>query len=157
MKRNIFLLTSMLMVTMLFAACAPRVQAADIPVADAGPTTSHGGPVEDYVSLVDALRAAGATVEPGDTVEQAFFSVTGQIIKVNGADVQAFEYKSAELMEADAAQVSADGGSVGTSMVMWMATPHFFKTGRVLVLYVGDDAAILDLLKSVLGGQFAGR
>ncbi len=155
MKRKIFFLTSLLMVAMLFAACAPKSQATDVP--ETGPTTSHGGPVEDYVSLVDALRAAGATVEPGDTVEQVFFTVMGQIIKVNGADVQVFEYESAEAMEADAALVAPDGGSIGTSMVTWVATPHFFKTGRVLVLYVGDDAAILDLLKSVLGEQFAGR
>ena len=155
MKRNIFLVASLLMVAMLFAACAPKSQATKIP--DAGPTTSHGGPVEDYVSLVDALRAAGATVEPADTVEQAFFSVTGQIIKVNGADVQAFEYESAEAMEADASQAAPDGGSVGTSMVIWVEAPHFFKLGRVLVLYVGDDTAVFDLLKSVLGEQFAGR
>ncbi len=96
-------------------------------------------------------------MEPGDTIEQAFFSVTGQIIKVNGADVQVFEYGSAEAMEADASQVAPDGGAVGTSMVTWMATPHFFKAGRVLVLYVGDDAAVLDLLEPVLGEQFAGR
>ena len=71
--------------------------------------------------------------------------------------MQVFEYKSAEAMEADAALVAPDDGSVGTSMVSWMATPHFFKSGRVLVLYVGDDAATLDLLKSTLGEQFAGR
>ncbi|HUE99887.1 MAG TPA: hypothetical protein VMN99_11575 [Anaerolineales bacterium] len=155
MKHRIFLFTSLLMVTMLFAACTPQAQATDVP--EVGPTTSHGGPVDDYVSLVDALRAAGATVGPGDSVEQAFFSVTGQIIKVNGADVQVFEYESAEAMEAEAALVAPDGGSVGTSMVMWVATPHFYKLGRVLVLYVGEDAAVLDLLKSVLGEQFAGR
>jgi len=155
MTRGIYLLTSLLVVAMLFAACAPRSQATDVP--DAGPTTSHGGTVEDYVSLVDALREAGAEVLPGETVEQAFFSVRGQIIKVNGADVQVFEYESAEAMEADASQVAPDGGSIGTSMVMWVEAPHFFKAGRVLVLYVGEDAAILDLLKSVLGKQFAGR
>lgn len=155
MKHTIFLLTSMLIFAMSFVACTPQAQATDAP--DAGPTTSHGGPVENYVSLVDTLRAAGAEVEPGDTVEQAFFSVTGQIIKINSTDVQVFEYESAEAMEADAAQVAPDGGSIGTSMVMWVEAPHFFKSGRVLVLYVGDDAAVLDLLESVLGEQFAGR
>jgi hypothetical protein len=60
-------------------------------------------------------------------------------------------------MEADAAQVAPDGGSIGTSMVTWVATPHFYKTGRILVLYVGDDQAILDLLEGALGPQFAGR
>ena len=34
----------------------------------------------------------------------------GQIIKVNGADVQVFEYESAEAMEGDASKVAPDGG-----------------------------------------------
>ncbi len=148
MKRKILSLMPLLMVILL-VACAPQPQSEDV--------APQGGATEDRASLMDALRAAGAEVESGDPVEQAFFAVTGQIIKVDGADVQVFEYESAEAMEADAAQVSADGGSVGTSMITWVATPHFFKSGRLLVLYIGDNAAILDLLKGVLGEQFAGR
>lgn len=146
MKHKIFSLASLLMVVMLFAACASQAEGTEAP--------SFG---TDLGSLQKALAAAGAEVELGDSVEQPFFAVKGEILKVNGVDVQVFEYESAEAMEADAAQVSADGGSVGTSMMMWMATPHFFKSDRVLALYVGDDAAILDLLKSALGEQFAGR
>ena len=160
MKHQVFSLMFLMMVVLLIAACAPQAQATDVPATpstEVGPTTSHGGPVEDYVSLVDALRAAGANVEPGDSVEQAFFTVKGQIIKVNGSDVQVFEYESVEALEAEASQVSPDGGSTGTTMITWMATPHFFKSGRVLVLYVGDDAAVFDLLKGALGEQFAGR
>ena len=146
MKRNIFLCASLLMVAMLIAACAPQGDAPAEPAA-----------VEDLGSLSKALRDAGATVESNETIQQEFFTVEGRILKVNGTDVQVFEYKSADTMEAEAALVAPDGGSVGTSMMMWMATPHFFKSGRMLVLYVGDDAAILDLLKPVLGDQFAGR
>ncbi|HLF73123.1 MAG TPA: hypothetical protein VI524_02165 [Anaerolineales bacterium] len=154
MKSLIRLSTILALMGLLAAACGPQQAEAENP---ATPVVSHGGAVEDQVSLIDALRAAGAEVEPGDAVEQAFFSVSGQIIKVNGQDVQVFEYESAEAMETDAAQVAPDGGSIGTSMVTWVATPHFFKSGRILVLYVGDDAAILDLLKGALGEQFAGR
>ena len=106
---------------------------------------------------MNALQKAGAQVELGDSIEQVFFSVPGRILKVNEADVQVFEYESTQAMEVDAAQVAPDGGSISTSMVTWMATPHFFKSGRTIVLYVGDDAALLDLLKSALGEQFAGR
>lgn len=141
MKARLSLISNLLVFSLFLTACGGQPAAA----------------VEDYDSLVEALRAAGATVEPGDPVEQVFFTVTGQIIKVNGADVQVFEYETTEAMEADAAQVSPDGGSIGTSMVTWVATPHFYKAGRVLVLYVGDDPAIVDLLEGVLGLQFAGR
>lgn len=146
MKRNIFLVASLLMVAALFVACAPT-----------GESSAESVAVEDLGSLSQALRAAGATVDSTETIQQEFFTVEGRILKVNNADVQVFEYKSAEEMEAEAALVAPDGGAVGTSMMMWMATPHFFKSGRVLVLYVGDDVETLDLLVSVLGGQFAGR
>lgn len=153
MKHKIVSILSLLTISMLFMACAQQVT--DIP---ATPTPSaQGDPTEGQASLMNDLQSAGMDVEMGDTVEQPFFAVNGRIIKVNNADVQIFEYQSAEEMEADAVQVSADGGSVGTSMISWMATPHFFKSGSVLVLYVGDDITILEALKNILGEQFAGR
>jgi hypothetical protein len=113
--------------------------------------------VEDQASLIAALQAAGATVEVGDSISQDFFSPEGNIIKVNGADVQVFEYESADAMENESSQVAPDGGSIGTSMVSWMDTPHFYKTGRIIALYVGSDQTSLDLLEMVIGPQFAGQ
>lgn len=76
---------------------------------------------------------------------------------MNGADVQVFEYENEEAMESEASQVAPDGGSIGTTMVTWVETPHFYKAGRIIVLYVGSDESVLDLLEQVLGQQFAGR
>ncbi len=121
------------------------------------PPPSHGGPVTDYVSLIDNLRAAGAIVEPAGEVSQPFFSVNGQVITVNNGDVQVFEYADTAAADAEAAFVSADGSSVGTTMISWVAPPHFYKTGRLIVLYVGDNTAVINVLEAVLGSQFAGR
>lgn len=121
------------------------------------PLVSHGGPVTDYVSLIDQLRAAGATVESAGAVSQPFFSVKGQVIKVNGEDVQVFEYTDAAAAEAEAATVSPDGGSIGTSMVTWVAAPHFYKTGKLIVLYIGNNQTTLAALETALGPQFTGR
>ena len=113
--------------------------------------------VEDQASFLAALRAEGATAEVVDSISQDFFNVEGQIITVNGADVQVFEYESAEAMENEASQVAPDGGSIGTSMLTWIDTPHFYKTGRIIVIYIGSDEKILNLLQTVIGPQFAGR
>lgn len=113
--------------------------------------------VQDQASLISALQAAGATVETGDAITQPFFTPEGQTVKMNDADLQVFEYESAEAMAKESALVAPDGGSVGTSMVDWIDTPHFYKAGRIIVLYVGSDQAALDLLDKVLGPQFAGR
>ena len=48
------------------------------------------------------------------------------------------------------------GGRLG-ALLAWVEPPHFFKSGRVLVLYVGEDKAVIDLLKGALDEQFAGR
>ena len=137
---------------LLFAitACG-SVQAANAPVL---PVVSSGGTVEDLTSLIDALRAE---IKLSGTVEQEFFSVTGQIIKIGGVDVQVFEYETAEAMEAEASLIASDGGTVGTSMITWVDTPHFYKLGRLIVLYVGSDEAVLSFLEQTLGEQFAGR
>ena len=113
--------------------------------------------VEDLATLLTALEGSGATVEIGEPVSQQFFSIEGTLLKVNGADIQVFEYESAEEMENQASQVSPDGGSIGTSMVTWVDAPHFYKANRIIVLYVGNEASVLDLLESALGPQFAGR
>jgi len=121
------------------------------------PPVSHGGPVSDYVSLIDNLRAAGATVDPAGDVSQPFFSVKGQVIKVNGEDVQAFEYIDKATAEAEAGLVSPDGSSIGTSMVSWIAPPHFYKAGKIIAIYVGENNEVTNLLEEVIGSQFAGR
>ncbi|SRR6266498_60210 len=113
--------------------------------------------VQDQAGLLSFLQAAGATVETGDSITQEFFTPEGQTLKVNGADLQVFEYESAEAMEKEASQVAPDGGSIGTSMVDWIDTPHFYKAGRIIALYVGSDQTVLDLLNKALGTQFAGR
>jgi hypothetical protein len=152
--KNHTLLVSLVIFALIASGCAT----ASTPTSQPSPTLSPEPlAVEDTASLKAALEAAGAAVEMGDPISQEFFRPEGNILKVNGADVQVFEYESAEAMENEASQVAPDGGSVGTSMMMWVDTPHFYKTGRILVLYIGSDEIVLSLLDQVLGPQFAGR
>ena len=126
-------------------------------VAKEPPEPMPDGTVTDYASLVDKLRSTGATVNPAGEVSQPFFSVKGSVINVNGGDVQVFEYQDATKAESEAAQVSPDGSSTGTTIISWVAPPHFYKTGKLIVLYVGDNQMVKDTLDDTLGSQFAGR
>jgi hypothetical protein len=120
--------------------------------------------------FTDALRLAGQSVEIGDPVDQPFFSVPGQVIVVNGEDVQVFEYpvivvngEDVQVFEypdsaaaaAEAAQISPDAGSVGTSMMTWVATPRFYVLDRLIVLYVGDDQLVVEALNTILSQPVA--
>lgn len=118
---------------------------------------SHGNEIGGYVDLVDALRAAGANVEPAGEVEQAFFSVKGQKIEVNGAEVQVFEYTDDPARKVESDQISPDGASIGTSMVTWIDQPNFWAKGRLIVLYLGKDPAMLNMLNTVLGDSLTQR
>lgn len=161
MKTNLLVVSSLFMLALFTTACAGQPTVTSSVDESTGevttPTAELPAVLNDLDSLMQTLRAAGSTVELGEAVEQAFFTVPGQIIKVNGADVQVFVYDSAEAMEAEAAQVAEDGGSIGTNMVMWVESPHFYKLGQILVLYVGEDQAVIDLLEGIFGPQFAGR
>jgi hypothetical protein len=118
---------------------------------------SRAGPVTDYASLVANLRAAGASVKPGEEVDQPFFSVTGKMIEVQGEGVQVFQYLSAAEADGQAALVSPSGSTIGTTKVHWIGPPHFYKKGKLLVLYVGDDHNLLKALEAALGRKFAGQ
>lgn len=106
--------------------------------------------------LINKLRKGGERVARKGRVEQPFFSVKGQIITVGGQDVQVFEYRTIKAAELDARKVTGSGSSVGTSMPMWIAPPHFFRNGRLIALYVGDKSSVLKALQDALGPQFAG-
>lgn len=160
MKTKLLLTCTAVLLAMFAAACGAQPTAdlsTEEPATSVPETAEPQAPtIDDLDSLMEALRSAGASIEAGEDVEQPFFTAIGKILKVNGADVQVFVYDTAEAMEADAAQVAEDGGSIGSSMVTWMGPPHFYKLGRMIVLYVGDDQTVKTLLEGVLGPQFAG-
>lgn len=139
------------------------------PVAESYPVQATGGvivflkpdgAVIDYETLIDHLRSAGASVEPFGKVSQAFFSVESQVITVNGGEVHVFEHADVAAADAEAEHISPDGSAFGrppTTMVHWVATPHFYKRGRLIVLYLGHDTLVTRALEAGLGPQFAGK
>ena len=125
-------------------------------------------PVTDYSTLLDYLRDSGASVVEKGELGWSFFcdGPEGRGVAVNESNIDAYEYTSAEAMEAEASFVSPDGYGInknwgdGMSCIQhvgWMAPPHFYKSGRIIVLYIGEDDSIMSLLKNGLGRQFAGR
>lgn len=118
----------------------------------------------DSGDLADRLRAASLTLEAMGPTDDSLFSVSGTTYRVTGGDLQTYQYPDAASAEAVAARISPDGtkveaaandGRVATD-VLWIATPHFYRSGRILVLYLGSDVAVLRALEAALSPQFAG-
>lgn len=144
------------LVALLAAACGPGGVPKD-PAGDEGQAppaaVSPGEEMTGFSGFVDSLKAAGAQVEMGDEIDQSFFDVEGKIVRVNGADVQVFEFANEADRAAASGQISADGTEIGTSIIRWIAPPHFWAHENLIVLYLGEDAAMIELLNGVLGQQ----
>ena len=135
-----------LLLSLLLVGCA---RAAPTP----GAPSVAGESSFSYPDLMAALEAGGATVEPTGELEQAFFSVNGRTARIDGADVQVFEYADEVSRLAESSLIAPDGGSIGTTMVTWVDQPTFWAKGRLIVLYVGPETAVIERLDAVLGDR----
>lgn len=145
MSRKLFLLSVFILLTA--QTCAPT----------GAPQESTAGTTAaiSYGSLVEHLRKAGLTVETLGEVEQPFFTPAARVIRIGTTgEAQVYEYATEEAAAADAGKVNADG-SIGGSMPMWIAPPHFFRRKHLMVLYLGRDDAALASLRGFLGTEFA--
>jgi hypothetical protein len=104
-------------------------------------------------------------VQETGTVSNLTFTGAGHGLTINGTPVAAFAYRTTVAAQLDASRISSDGatfrggfGPFGGHAVTvdWIAPPHHYRRGRVIVTLIGNDGATTSLLTSVLGPQFAG-
>jgi len=150
--------------TVEFQAIAPNVRCAYPSAATATPVSfppsGVGSIIADSQALEFSLEAQGADVEYGgqsDVSKQ--FGLLPTELKVNGQQVLVYEFGPGSAAVEASKTVSSDGSSFkNDGMIMtvhWIANPHFYLYGNAIILYVGDDEGIGELLGSV-ATQFAG-
>lgn len=134
--------------------------AACTPAAPAGTATPVA--VTDAASLEAALAAAGLEATLHSEPNLGYFGPQARIYSLGGEDtLEVHVYPDSGAAAEVAAGVSADGSTVtdpsGEKVAMaWMGSPHLYRLGPVLAIYVGSDRALLAALESVLGPPFAG-
>lgn len=139
-------LTLIVLGTLLLAACSAAG------ISDGAKTEQP----ETLEQLIAALQAKGNEVERAETLSQPFFAPEGQVLEMNGERVQVFEFPSEEEAATAAQSISPDGGSISTSMVTWVSPPHFYHSGKLIVLHVGEESSTSAALEELLGPQIAG-
>jgi hypothetical protein len=122
--------------------------------------------VTDYSSFLDYLRASGVSIsEERQTSWNLFYNAVWRIVEVDGIHIQVYEFATMKDMEADASCVSPDGfeitkdrgdGRMTHKCIGWIDTPHFYKAGRIIVAYIGNNCSMISLLENAFGKQFAG-
>ena len=156
-KQKVFFI--MVIAACLVAACAsPGVEEEATPAVSetavaitTTPTMSDSQEVSSYVELLNALQSAGATVAEEGQLDDSFFGVAARLIQVNGASVQVFEFDDEQTQSQASATISQAGYAIGTSQIEWIDQPHFWAQERLIVLYVGQDEAIIGMLTDLLG------
>lgn len=76
---------------------------------------------------------------------------------LNGDNVTVFPYARSSDADREAAGISSDGSSIGTSNIFWIGPPRFYKRDKLIVLYVGTNPTVIRPLEAVLGTRIAGR
>ncbi|MBA2596444.1 MAG: hypothetical protein H0V00_07440 [Chloroflexia bacterium] len=76
------------------------------------------------------------------TVLHPFFRVPGQLIRVNGQDLQVFVYADMTARKSDSAHISADGRLIAGEVVAWPVPPQFASAGNILTVLLSSDARL---------------
>lgn len=159
------MVTSRRILAFLFAAlvsvgCGARSLPFDVSLE---PTIAPDAAASDELTLATFARRlsdSGASVRVRGEVKQPFFLVDGKVVELEGEAVQVYEYGASEAALAVVDSVRPDGSAIASGdssvWVDWAATPHFYHRDRLIVVYVGEDDAVLEVLDDALGTPFAG-
>jgi hypothetical protein len=101
--------------------------------------------------LVEAIQDTGAEALDLGEVPGEGFGVSGRRIRVDGAEIDLFEYESVEAREAVSSTIAPEATAVAGIAMAWADRPHLWAVGRLIVLYVGTDGGTVLLLEGVLG------
>ena len=143
MKRTIVVqLMGLFLISVFIISCTPGQSAKETPL--------------NYGSFIQEL---GNNKEHYEFVKQESGDLLGaepKLIKINGKEVRIYEYANNSEMEKNAARISTDGSSIGDAMIKWVGPPHFFKKGKIIVFYAGNDKNTVASIEKITGKQFAG-
>ncbi len=129
-----------------------------VAVASPTPAAPAVEPAYSALDLLADLAGQGARVEASaGRITKPYLSLPGLIVQVDGQPVQVFQYADAAALAADVAGLAPNASSINGVPLAWPAAPHFWRKGGLLALAVSNDQALVDLISSVMGPQFAGR
>jgi hypothetical protein len=118
--------------------------------------TVHVEPEDRPIDLLAALfRKEGAMVEFVEKGTDPNLDGKGESLKIGSDEVLVFEYPSPAAMNANVAKIGPDATMDLGRLKPWPVPAKLFRKGRMIVVYVGDNAQIVEPLKAYLGEPFA--
>jgi len=114
---------------------------------------SEIGSTKDFIK---SLEKSGYKINSSTQENKGFLSGTLTAININDDTICVYEYKNNQQIEEDLKTISSDGSMVGNAEVEWIKAPHLYKSGNIIVIYVGENKEMTEALEKLLGKQFAG-
>jgi hypothetical protein len=122
------------------------------------------GAITDRNLLLGALTEAGIEWQDGQGFGDNIFERTAEIITIrsgeNEATITVYHFHDAMDAEAGFKGISDDGFRIEfegrATSVSWVDLPRFYKTEFTIVLYVGDEAWVIEFLNGYFNGLSAG-
>lgn len=113
--------------------------------------TDRQEPVPGTVGELLTQKMDSEGLRPGVIERAEPFLLEGEryILPFSGGDLDLFAY-------ADSDEAAQGLQLLDYVAVDWADTPHFFMRDHVIILYVGDDGEVLDLMERLCGPQLLG-
>ena len=144
----------LVLIGLLVIACQPGAATPSGPPPTAGPSPT--GVAVYPEQLIADLGAGGAETRIGQVFSADPFAAQGFVLCVGTEQVRMYVFPSiGDRVEAAAKIDPANPSNIGTAMVSWNGRPRFWQVDRLLLLYLGEDAATEALLRNLLGLPFA--
>jgi len=121
-------------------------------------------PFADAATLIEHLEQEGVLLTPIGRVTYAWFATPALTFETGPLRQDALfvhEHADTAGAQADARRVAPDGRKIvgpnnESIRVEWLGEPHLYQSGRLLVVYVGQDPDVMARLAKALGPSFAG-
>jgi hypothetical protein len=114
------------------------------------------GAVGGVEGLVAELRARGLPAEVGGAFDGTLLGGDGTTVCIGDQSVAVYAFRDPAAAAAAADTINRDDPSnIGNGLVEWIGPPRFWLRDRLIVNYVGDDAALDAALRAAFGLPFA--
>jgi penicillin-binding protein 2 len=104
-----------------------------------------------YVRTAQLLGKTLTVEQTDQTILHPFFRVPGQVVRVNGHDLQVFVYPDATSRKSDSARISADGRLIAGEVVTWPVSPRFVSSGNILTVLLASDSRLAGRVERAIG------
>lgn len=85
--------------------------------------------------------------------------IDGKQVILQDTEIVVYSYKNSEEMEKSTSLLNEDATTINKEQpieIEWPKNPHFYKKGKIIVQYIGEDEEIVTDLDKIMGKQFAG-